>query len=153
MACRTCDAAAKKGNDKVKDHDCRVNWGGSSKGMESSVAVEMLNNIKDNSFQISTLIGDDDSTTMAMVRKQVEHSVEKWSDTNHAKKSLGSRLYKLQKQEKALTTPVIKYLQKCFAYALCQNKNDPSGVRDAIDSIVPHAFGEHDKCGSWCKFL
>ena len=90
---------------------------------------------------------------MAMVRQQVEHSVEKWSDTNHAKKSLGSRLYKLQKQEEALTTPVIKYLQKCFAYALCQNKNDPSGVRDAIDSIVPHAFGEHDKCGSWCKFL
>lgn len=153
MACRTCDAAAKKGDGKVKDHDCRVNWGGSSKGMESSVAVEMLNNIKDNSFQISTLIGDDDSTTMAMVRQQVEHSVEKWSDTNHAKKSLGSRLYKLQKQEKALTTPVIKYLQKCFAYALCQNKHDPSGVKDAIDSIVPHAFGEHDKCGSWCKFL
>ena len=30
---------------------------------------------------------------------------------------------------------------------------DPSGVRDAIDSIVPHAFGEYDKCGSWCKFL
>ena len=68
MAYHTCDAAAKKGDGKVKDHDCRVNWGGSSKGMESSVAAEMLNNIKDNSFQISTLIGDDDSTTMAMVR-------------------------------------------------------------------------------------
>ena len=67
----------------MKNHDCRVNWGGSSKGMESSVAVEMLNNIKDNSFQISTLIGDDDSTAMA--RQQVEHSVEKWSVTNHAK--------------------------------------------------------------------
>ena len=90
MVCRTCDAAAKKEDGKVKDHDCRVNWGGSSKGMESSVAVEMLNIIKDNSFQISTLIGDDDSTTMAMVRQQVEHSVEKWSDTNHAK-SRGKR--------------------------------------------------------------
>ena len=34
----------------------------------ASVAVDMLNNIKDDKVQISTLIGDDDSTTMAMVR-------------------------------------------------------------------------------------
>ena len=51
---------------------------------------------------------------------------------NHAKKSLGTRLYKLQKQEKELTSQVIKYLQKCFAYALAQNKGDPQGVRGAI---------------------
>ena len=27
---------------------------------------------------------------MAMVRQQVNHQVEKWSDVNHAKKSLGT---------------------------------------------------------------
>lgn len=71
-------------------HDCRANWGGSSKGMESDLAVEMLNTKKDDTFQVSTLIGDDDSTTMAMVRQKVNHQVEKWSDVNHAKKSLGT---------------------------------------------------------------
>lgn len=110
-----------------KKHDCQMNWAGSSKAMESNLAVEMVNSTKKDSFRIGTLIGDDDSTTMAMIRNQVDHHVEKWSDTNHAKKALGTRLYRLQKQEKSLTTPVIKYLQKCFCYALSQNKDDPKG--------------------------
>ena len=58
--------------------------------MESDLAVKMLNVNKDDTFQVSTLIGDDDSTTMAMVRQKVTHQVEKWSDVNHAKKSLGT---------------------------------------------------------------
>ena len=58
--------------------------------MESDLAVEMLNTKKDDTFQVSTLIGDDDSTTMALVRKQGNHQVVKWSDVNHAKKSLGT---------------------------------------------------------------
>lgn len=28
-----------------------------------------------------------------------------------------------------------------------------TGVSAAIDSIVPHAFGKHSKCGKWCQFL
>lgn len=56
--------------------------------MESDLAVEMFNSKMDDTFQVSTLIGDDDSTTMAMVRQQVNHQVQKWTDVNHAKKSL-----------------------------------------------------------------
>lgn len=54
--------------------------------MNSDLAVKMLNTKKDDTFQVSTLIGDDDSTTMAMVQQQVNHQVVKWSDVNHAKK-------------------------------------------------------------------
>lgn len=56
--------------------------------MESDLAVEMFNFKMDDTFQVSTLIGDDDSTTMAMVRQQVNQQVQKWTDVNHAKKSL-----------------------------------------------------------------
>ena len=119
MTCRVCSTSLVK---KTREHDCRVNWGGSSKGMEGNLAVDLLNTTKARNYRISTFIGDDDTTTMAMVRNQVNHPVEKWSDTNHAKKSLGTRLYQLQKQEKALPTPVIKYLQKCFAYALAKQR-------------------------------
>lgn len=66
--------------------------------------------------------------------------------------NLGTRLYKLQQQEKKLTSQVIKYLQKCFAYALSQNKGNPEGVRNAILNIVQHAYGEHGECGDWCQF-
>ena len=56
--------------------------------MESDLAVEMFNSKMDDTFHVSTLIGDDDSTTMAMVRQQVNHQVQKWTDVNHAKRSL-----------------------------------------------------------------
>jgi len=62
------------------------------------------------------------------------------TDINHAKKSLESRLYNLQKQHKALTTTVIKYLQKCFTYALCQNKGKPAEICMAIKSIIYYNF-------------
>ncbi|XP_068698222.1 uncharacterized protein [Montipora foliosa] len=152
-ACRVCDTAASSQKEPKKKHDCRVNWDGSSKGMEPNLAVEMLNTVKEDNFAVTTLIGDDDTTTMANVRQNVSHTVEKWSDINHSKKSLGSRLYNLQKQHKARTTTVIKYLQKCFAYALCQNKGMPEEIRMAIESIIPHAFREHESCGSRCQFL
>ena len=113
MACRVC--ATRSGDLSKSKHNCRINWAGSSKAMEANLAVEMLNDTKQASYRIGTLIGDDDSTTMAMVRNEVDHNIEKWSDTNHAKKALGTRLYRLQKQERSLTTPVIKYLQKCFS--------------------------------------
>ena len=44
-----------------------MNWGGSSKGMEPNLAVEMLNTVKDDNFAVTTLIGDDDTTTMAIL--------------------------------------------------------------------------------------
>ena len=51
--------------------------------MEANLEVEMLNDIKQDSYRFGTLIGDDDSTTMAIVRIQVDHNIEKWSDINH----------------------------------------------------------------------
>lgn len=83
----------------AKYHDCRANWGGSSRGMDSDLAVEMLNTQKYDTFQVSTIIGDDDSTTKAMERQQVNHQVEKWSDVNHAKKSRGTVTLSLTKDQ------------------------------------------------------
>ena len=57
MNWRTCNRAKSADQNKGKKHDCRVNWGGSSKAMESNLAVEMLNTIKDSTFQVSTMIG------------------------------------------------------------------------------------------------
>ena len=51
MHCRVC-SNQKKLSAEVSKHDCRANWGGSSKGMESDLAVEMLNTNKDDTFQV-----------------------------------------------------------------------------------------------------
>ena len=144
--CKQCEV------DKSKVHDCRLNWGGSSKAMESDLAVSMLNSTSCDNHHISTIIGDDDCTTMAKIQKQVPYNVTKQSDINHAKKALGNDLYKLQKTHKILQHKVISYLQKCFSYAISQNKNDPEKTRSALLSIEPHVFGQHENCGTWCKF-
>ena len=42
---------------------------------------------------------------------------------------------------------VIRYFQRCFGYALKQNKDDEERVRNGLKSIVPHAYGDHSSCG------
>ena len=41
--------------------------GGSSKAMAGDAAVELLNGTKSSEYQISTIINDEDSTTMARI--------------------------------------------------------------------------------------
>ena len=43
---------------------------------------------------------------------------------------------------------VIRYFQRCFGYALKQNKDNEEGVRNGVKSIVPHA-----SCANWCGYL
>ena len=92
--------------------------------MESDLAVSLLKNTNSEYHHVSTIIGDDDTTTMSKVQKQIPFEVKKQSDINHAKKSLGNDLYNLQKTHKILQAKVITYLQKCFSYAIMQNEND-----------------------------
>ena len=87
------------------------------------------------------------------MRQNVEHEVEKWSDVVHAKRSFGSSLYSIKTQNKSQTDMVIRYFQRCFGYALKQNKDDEEGVRSGLKSIVPHAYGDHSSCGNWCGYL
>lgn len=53
-----------------------------------------------------------------------------------------------------LSDAVISYLEKCFTYALYQNKDNEIGLKQALQAIVPHAFGDHTTCSmEWCGFL
>ena len=52
-----------------------------------------------------------------------------------------------------LQTVVIKYLQRCYSYAIRQNENDQQKTKDSLLAIVPHVFGQHDLFGDWCKFI
>ena len=113
----------------------------------------LLNSCGEQNAVVSVLVGDDDSSTISKVRQNVEHEVEKWSDVVHAKRSFGSSLYSIKPQNKSLTDTVIRYFQRCFGYALKQNKDDEEGVRNSLRSIVPHAYGDHSSCGNWCGYL
>ena len=76
--CRVCDhASARKVPPRV--HDCRKNWYGSAKAMEPSMVVEMIQKANE-AVKIGAIIGDDDTTTIARVRAEVDESIKKCSD-------------------------------------------------------------------------
>ena len=109
--------------------------------------------IEEKGLPINVLIMDEDATTLPKIAAAVQHSVIKWSDINHVRKHLGTSLFALQKEHRqSLPNATITWLQKCFSYAVAQNKGSPEKVEAALRSIVSHAFGEHDKCGGWCQY-
>ena len=100
------------------------------------------------------IIMDDDATTMARIRKDINHNISRWSDINHTRIHLGNSLYSLQNKYKPLNTTVIKCLKKCFNHVIGQNKGNVEKYRSALQHIVPNAFGDHEKCSkTWCGYI
>lgn len=65
--CKFCDLGRKK-----DDHDCRMNFEGSAKAMEASAGADLINNsniLKEANLEARVLIGDEDSCTIAAVRR------------------------------------------------------------------------------------
>ena len=73
--CKQCEVNKVTG--RVKEHDCRINWGGSSKAMERNLAVDTLVSGTTEKTRISTIIMDEDSATMAKIKKAVPHECHK----------------------------------------------------------------------------
>ena len=83
----------------------------------------------------------------------MRQNVEKWSDIAQAKRPFVSSLYSIKPQNKSLTGIMIWYFQRCFGYALKQNKDNEEVVQKGLKSIVPHAYGDHSFCGNWCGYF
>ncbi|XP_071652286.1 uncharacterized protein [Temnothorax longispinosus] len=134
----------------LDDHDCRLNWTGSAKAMEPDIAIEIIAKNKDfeeHNVKLGTLIGDDDSSSIAAVCRECSHPVAKWSDLNHATKKLSKALW-----AQKVPRDVIEYLKYCFGCALKKNKGNVEATENAIKNIIPHAFDEHAKCGEWYRY-
>ncbi|XP_052075942.1 uncharacterized protein LOC127714036 [Mytilus californianus] len=149
--CAICHSAEKAKLD-AKPHNCQKNWSKSAKAMESSTGASLMENIEEVSgVPVDVLIMDDDSATLSRVKEALDHEVKKWSDINHSTKSLGNAFYNLKSKHKTLSTDIIEYYKMCFSYAIQQNKNNATKLKETLTAIVPHSFGIHDKCGNWCN--
>lgn len=150
--CKQCEAA--EPGTKPKPHDCRKNFSGSSKSMEPEIAVDCFNDAQNHGLKYAEYIGDEDATTESHVRYRVDYETSKRTDKNHATRTLGSRLYNAQKNVKGLTSSVIQYIIKLFAYCVSQNQGKAENISKGMTTIVKHAFGDHAQCDSnWCGAL
>jgi len=152
--CATCYAAQKRGI-KPQQHDCRKNFSKSSKAMEADAVIDVARDLQADGIAIARMVGDDDSSAIKKLREEFGKEIKKSSDINHVKKNLGNRLYDLKgKGHRELSAMVITYIQKCFMYALTQNKNDEDGLRSAFLATVRHMYGDHTMCDrKWCQYI
>ena len=89
---------------------------------------------------------DDDTTSIAKLRKEFNPNIKKWRDLNHAKNSSTNALFKLANKHKVLTSrknKPIKHILKCYSYAIVTYKNNPKKLAQNLRSIVPHIFYDH----------
>ena len=115
---------------------------------------DMVQEKSEKGIKVSTIISDDDTTTMSRLRQSISPNIEKISDRNYVKKKFTSSLYSLQKTHKSLTLRVIRYLVKCFNYLLhCSSESsNPQRISEGFDARSNHPFGDHSSCSdTWWK--
>ena len=144
--CRICTLYRHK-NATVPYHDCHANFQGS---MEADLAAELVNDMARKDVTVVKIIIDDDSTTLARLRLELDHDVKKRNDNKHVTKSVQCALYKID--DSSLTKDSIKHIVRCVSYAIQQNRDKPEDLMATRKSIIPHTCGDHSKCGSCCRF-
>lgn len=146
--CKRCDLGHPQ-----DDHPCHRNFQGSAKAMEADVGADLINNskiLKEANLNVRVVIGDDDSSTIAAVRRGNSKEIYKLRDRNHLTKSFSKELYKLQGKFKEMDKKAtITHLKKCFRYALAQNNGKSKELASTLRSIPDHFFNHHANCGSW----
>ncbi|VDI77010.1 Hypothetical predicted protein, partial [Mytilus galloprovincialis] len=151
--CQVCDIAnCKKAT--PKPHNCNINWEGCSKAMERDMVIEMVSKQEKAGHSVSTIVADDDTSTISRLRSVVNPGIKKKSDRNHVRKNLTSKLYSFQAKHKSLSKKVIAYLQKCINYMISQNQGNEEGISQGFDAISLHPFGDHTLCNpNWCSHV
>lgn len=108
------------------DQDCKKNYNGTAKNIETDMTIELFKKSKlfeEAGVYTSVIIGDDDSSTVACVRRVAAHEIEKWSDFNHTLKSLVTASYSMKLSQK-----LIEYFSRCFSNAVKQTKGNAEDV-------------------------
>ncbi|CAC5412102.1 unnamed protein product [Mytilus coruscus] len=122
--------------------------------MEPDIVEEMVTDTIEKGAKITAIIGDEDTTTIARLRAKVDPRIKKLSDCNHIKKPFSSSLYDLRKKHSCLSQKVINYLIKCFNYLITKGKGKPEEIKQNLDALSKHPFGDHSDCNiSWCRFI
>lgn len=155
--CSQCETD--KNNGTVTKHECRLNFFGTAKAMEAEGAVKLVTQSKilqDADVEVGVFAADNDSSSKSALQKACSYPIIFQSDMNHTTKGVSNILYEVKSNrgkdpDQELDHDSIKYLKKCFTYAVKQNLGDIEGMKAAIKNIPHHVNNEHSNCGSWCQ--
>ena len=153
-------------NIPTKEHGCRINYEGSSGGMEAQVALELCVSLHDDSdynIFVEYIVSDDDSTMRAHLQYDGKGKLPIHipipiflADPSHRVKVMSSPIFKLAQGEtkdprqcKKIDALRIKKYIGCYIY---QNRNLPiSQMIKKAKAPVEHLFNCHEWCDpEWC---
>ena len=96
--CKRCDSGH-----SPNDHDCRKNFEGSAKAMESQLGAEVVNKskvLKSCRLDARAVVGDDNSSTISAILHGSAHKIFTLSYRIHFRRNFMKGLYKLKKDKK-----------------------------------------------------
>ncbi|XP_045215104.2 uncharacterized protein LOC123565301 [Mercenaria mercenaria] len=116
--------------------------------MEADIAVQLHSDAKEAGLRYKAVIGDEDSSAIKHIKEKVNSDVEKYSDIGHIKRSISNKLEEMSKKHKSLTKTVRTAFLTNFTFAFYQNNSKTADeMKTALENLVPHMYGEHEKCG------
>ena len=150
-----------KGNDECKYGDkCRINYQGSSGGMEPVGAVSIIKKIYDSyKVKITQYLGDGDSKAFALVKSTINWPIEKLECINHISKRMGGRLRKRVKENKTfkfegreglggkgrLTGQAIDKIQQYYSWIIYRSKSEVEKMRKGVLAMFNHIASSNDE--------
>ena len=164
-SCSKCKTANTLDID-AEEHDCQINFDGSSGAMEAAVALELCIQLHDGEYDVyvEKIVSDDDSTMRAHLRHVSQGGKLPdripppifLADPSHRIKVMAKPLFKMAKSEskdpercKKIDALRLKKYIGCWIY---QNRNLPIEEFMAKTSApVEHLFNCHEWCDhQWC---
>ena len=92
---------------------------------------------------MTTLVMDNDSTTIVRLRATVDPDIKKKADINHTKKGFTGSLVELSNTHKVLKNFKVRTdIERCFTYCVHQAEEDSEKLASDLRKIVPHLYGK-----------
>jgi hypothetical protein len=127
------------------EHDCSKNWEKSAKSMEAEIAIRCCFILNELGIIVKSIVGDEDATVISQLKSRLlddlpgtgcsMRDITKYSDLNHIKKNLGSKLRELWSKKwknNGLTQIAIDHLVHNFSFAIQTNKMNEKAIGQAI---------------------
>ena len=169
-----CPMCKGKGECKY-GNECRINYNGSSGGMEPVGAASIFKEIfKKYGVKITQYLGDGDSRAFSRVRNEVSWPIQKLECMNHIAKRMGGRLRNKVKENKnfeiqgqrhkgldgkgRLTGKAINMIQQYYSWIIYRSINDVEKMKSRVLAMFEHIASSdddpmHDNCDPiFCKF-
>lgn len=84
---------------------------------------------------------------ISRIENELGVRIKKKLDRNHCVKNIVKHLYDLRNsKESKISNQVLQHFTKCIKYVFAKNQGDPDDMRQNLEALVPHQFGDHTKC-------